>query len=135
MRQLRVLTGFLLMGLTATMAQASGNTPYAFKCQATGEKMLATGLSTQQVCALFKTEIQKASQVTLQDKPITGGINWIKVNVAIQKNGIVSAQISQSTAGKVRSWPSTSLAVSDSAISSKHVATLAQSAAVSMNRK
>lgn len=120
------------MALIASSAQACVKAPVAFKCQVSGEKMLAAPLTATDVCAQFKTELAKQISAGFADTADDGD-DWIKVDVAFQKNGVVNTVMTGSIAGKQISWPQVSMAVSDSAITSKHVATLAQSAASAMS--
>jgi hypothetical protein len=129
------IMGLVAMVFTAGAAQAcGGNMPISFKCEVIGEKMLAPSLTAADVCAQFKAEMAKSLKMPLQDTAGAGD-GWIKVAVTIEKNGVASAQVTRSIGGKSSNWPVTSLAVSDSAITSSHVATLAQSAVSAMNGK
>jgi hypothetical protein len=134
MKRAGTITGWIAMALIASSAQACGKAPVTFKCEVSGEKMLSAPLTAADVCAQFKTELVKQMPSGFTDTAIEGG-DWIMVDVAFQKNGIINAAMTGSIAGKQMSWPQASMAVSDSAVTSSHVATLAQSAASAMNRE
>ncbi len=120
------------MALIASSAQACGKAPVAFKCEVSGEKMLAAPLTAAHVCAQFRSELVKQIPDGFADTADDSG-DWVKVDVAFQKNGIANAVMTGSISGKQMSWPQASMAISDSPVTSIHVATLAQSAASAMN--
>jgi predicted hydrolase (HD superfamily) len=104
----------------------------AFLCSVDGAKLLDPAMSSENVCALFKTKIDDAlSRKTIAVNSVSDAVpaDWIKLNVRFSQLGTASAMVVQRTEGNETAHPEIAVDVMDKAMGPNDVVTLASAVA------
>jgi hypothetical protein len=129
-----------MLGATLFMTSASACTAHddkmqrevAFMCSVDGAKFLSPAMSSEDICALFKTKIDDAMKEktvisTSHSKAMPA--DWIKLDVQLLKRGTASAMVVQKTDGRETVHPEIAVDVIDKAMGPSDISKLASEVA------
>lgn len=118
-----------MTGTSACTAQTNkAQNDVAFLCTVDGAKLLSPAMSSEDVCAVFKTKIDDAlTRKTIVVNSVSEAVpaDWIKIDVRFSKPGIASAMVVQSAGGKETAHPEIAVDVMDKFMGPNDVGTLA----------
>ncbi len=134
------MRGLAVLGSTILMANATACTAHepaaqnhvGFLCAVDSTKMLKPDMSSEAVCALFKSKIDdalKQKTVVVQDEAGALPANWIKLEVRFSMPRTASATVVQSASGKETTHPEIAVDVMDKPMGPNDVGTLASTVA------
>ncbi len=131
-----------LMAVAATLiaVPADAAAPMRFVCQVEGASILPPTLSADAICGSFKAGVDSAlglKTVAVAQAPDAAAdkSGWVRIDVRIAKQGIVSAKVTRADRGHVEMRPETSIAVSDRAIGPDTIESLVREVARELGKK
>lgn len=106
--------------------QEDGSRAMQFVCSSGTLKSAAADVDEAAICALFKTEIERALGVTMADAPATGAEgDWVRVEIRGSSPVTVSAMVVQRINGQETSLPDMAVDVSDRPVGLSDIGMLA----------
>ena len=134
MRATAILGSTILMtsATACTAREPVAQNNVGFLCAVDSTKMLNPGMTSDQVCALFKAKIDDALQqktMVVQDEAGALPASWIKLEVRFSMPGTASATVVQSASGKETTHPEIAVDVMDKYMEPNDVETLASAVA------